>query len=262
MTLLTIIIASFNRGSLLEETLRSIRDQRSDLSYEVIIVDNMSTDCTLDVLHRFCSLPLVLIREGDRGMYSAIAKGISRCSGQYICYINCGDLFDPYFFATVTRVDRTHPGEWYIGLPTSRNEDYGTTAIRTDFYTSSRLIKMGYHNGFHDHFLQQESIFWHKSFNDEIDLERLASFRLAGDSYLWLCFALVAEPIQLGISISGYTHHANPLSEDRRLYMQEFCAVYNGRGRLPVSLIALSLARRCTTYLAGMLAKSMQAVGK
>jgi len=262
MVLVTVIIASFNRGRLLEETLKSIRDQRSKLRYEVLIADNMSTDCTMDVVSSFCSLPIVLIRERDSGMYSAIAKGIRRSSGEYICYINCGDVFDPYFFAAIDNANKSRPGEWYVGLPTSRYEDYTTSFIRSDFCTSSRLIMMGYHNGRHDHFLQQESIFWHKRFNKEIDLERLASFRLAGDAYIWLNFARVAEPVQLGISISGYTHHANPLSSNIQLYKQEFDSLYASNRSIPILLLVLSAAKKSITFLDKWVTKAIQRVAR
>ena len=258
MILLSVIIASFNRGRLLEETLKSIRDQRSELVYEVVLADNMSTDCTRDVISRFSSLPIVLMRECDSGLYSAIAKGLGRSRGEYICYINCGDIFDPYFFTVVERISRIQPLAWYIGLPTGRNEDYETLLIRRDFHTSSKLIRMGYHNGRHDHFLQQESIFWHKRFNKEIDKKKLASFRLAGDAYMWLSFARLAEPVLLGLSISGYTHHANPLSDNKELYTQEFESLYGRNRRVGFLLSVLSAAKKVSTCLDKWVVKAIQ----
>jgi len=258
MTLLSIIIASFNRGRLLEETLRSIKDQRCKLSYEIVIADNMSTDCTEDVISRFASLPIVLMRECDSGLYAAIAKGLTCSRGEYLCYINCGDIFDPYFFSVVERMSRLRPHAWYIGLPTSRNENYETMSIRRDFHTSSKLIKMGYHNGRHDHFLQQESIFWHKRFNKEIDNRRLASFRLAGDAYMWLSFARLDEPVLLGLSISGYTHHTNPLSDNRQLYRQEYESLYAHNQWVGLRLGVLSAAKKVSTYLEKYIVKAIQ----
>lgn len=257
MVVLTIIIASFNRGKLLEETLRSIRDQRHKLDHEILIIDNVSTDCTQEVIDRYHALPIVLVRERDYGLYSAIAKGIRMSSGEYVCYINCGDLFDPYYFSIVRNIEKARDYRWYIGLPTSRTKDYATNMVRTDFYTSSRLIRMGYHNGRNDHFLQQESIFWHRRLNKQIDLEKLASFKLAGDAYLWLNFATVAEPLLLGASISGYTHHENALSDNRSLYMREFDSIYGTRSRIPFLLLVISSAKKIHGYLGRLIDKAL-----
>lgn len=265
MVLVTIIIPSYNRGSFLKETLASIKDQRHQVSYEILLIDNMSTDCTMEIVSNFGSLPIVLFRERDAGIYSAVAKGIQKSSGEYVCYINCGDLFDPYFFATITNVKKQRPRGWYIGLPTSRGDDYTTNHIRGDFYTSSRLIRMGYHNGIHEHFLQQESIFWHRRFNDEIDLSRLSAFRLAGDAYMWLRFARVSEPVLLGISISGYTHHANPLSGNKEAYMQEFSSLYEKKSRpllLLFLLLALSAAKKVNICIGRIIILGIKRIGR
>lgn len=248
MILLTIIIPSFNRATLLKETLKSIKDQRALLAHEIIIVDNMSSDGTLDVVTEYTGAPIELIREDDSGIYSAVAKGIQRSSGKYICYINCGDIFDPYFFSTVIDVNKDRPNQWYMGLPTSRTVGYATDYVRAGFFTSARLIKMGYHNGSLDHYLQQESIFWHRRFSRELDLEKLSKFRLAGDAYMWLCFAEVSEPVLLGLVISGYTHHASPLSSNRQLYKEEFESLYSCRHRVSMLLKILTAVKRILAF--------------
>lgn len=188
--------------------------------------DNCSSDHTIEIIKKFSNLPIKLYSEPDSGLYDGIARGLAKSKGVYHCYINCGDLYDHSFFDTLLRIHRQGGSSWYLGLPAIRDSNYSLIGVRTNFFTNSRLILSGYHNGSCDHYLQQESIFWHSSLTTLLDLERLKTFRLAGDSYLWHSFASHAEPVLLNVSIAAYTHHPKPLSSDKSLYRAEFNLVY------------------------------------
>ena len=223
---LTIIIPSFNASGRLAETLDSIRAQSSELNFEVLICDNNSTDSTPQVVSNFHDLPISFFSEPDTGMYAALANSLRRASGRYHCYINCGDIFDTSFFSVVYHCLSNISPCWYIGLPASRDELGHLTGIRSLFFTSRKLILAGFHNGFYDHFLQQESIFWHHRLSSELDLNVLPTFRLAGDAYLWHSFALLVSPKTLSFSFSSYRHHPSPLSGNRKLYLSEYYTIY------------------------------------
>ena len=239
---LTIIIPSFNTSCRLADTLQSIRGQLSIIDFEILIFDNISVDGFGSVVARFFDLPISSFVEADSGMYSAISKGLSQAKGFYHCYINCGDLFDPFFFDVVSHLPRTSPKTWYMGLPGSRNDTGHLTSVRSHFFTSQRLILAGYHNGFYNHFLQQESIFWHYSLSQQLDLSTLSTFRLAGDAYIWRTFASLAPPQLLSFSFSSYRHHPNPLSANRDLYLHEFYKIYPRRIK-PLCLLLFLLSK-------------------
>ena len=46
---ISIVIATFNKASLLDKTLASIRANETDIPYEIIVVDDGSTDHTFEV---------------------------------------------------------------------------------------------------------------------------------------------------------------------------------------------------------------------
>jgi len=50
MTTLSIIIVTYNPGAILLDCLRSLPAGVNDLTYEVIVVDNASTDITLPLM--------------------------------------------------------------------------------------------------------------------------------------------------------------------------------------------------------------------
>lgn len=87
--LFSIIIATYNCGSKIENTLQSIFSQNKDL-FELIILDGASTDGTLQYIGKYAD-DLILISEKDDGIYSAFNKGIELATGKYIYFIGAGD---------------------------------------------------------------------------------------------------------------------------------------------------------------------------
>ncbi|CAN6134394.1 WcaA Glycosyltransferases involved in cell wall biogenesis [Methylophilaceae bacterium] len=59
---------------------------------EHIVVDGMSNDGTRAILKEFNLYPVNWISEPDEGIYDAMNKGASMATGQWIVFINAGDL--------------------------------------------------------------------------------------------------------------------------------------------------------------------------
>lgn len=91
--LFSIIIATYNCGRKIEDTLQSIFSQNKEL-FELIIIDSASTDNTLDCIKKYES-SLTLISENDDGVYYAFNKGIDLATGKYIYFIGAGDCLKP-----------------------------------------------------------------------------------------------------------------------------------------------------------------------
>lgn len=91
--LFSIIIATYNCGQKIENTLASIYSQNREL-FEVIVLDSLSTDDTLDHIKKYES-DLTLISEKDAGVYYAFNKGLDLATGKYIYFIGAGDCLKP-----------------------------------------------------------------------------------------------------------------------------------------------------------------------
>lgn len=89
----SIIIATYNCGQKIEQTLRSILSQNKEL-FELIVFDGGSTDNTLDYINKYEG-DLTVISEKDRGVYDAFNKGIDLAAGKYIYFIGAGDCLRP-----------------------------------------------------------------------------------------------------------------------------------------------------------------------
>lgn len=100
MVVFSIITCTYNAESVLQRTLDSVLEQTYS-HVEHIIVDGASTDATLDRVEAYkqksdaedwCHEVRVK-SEPDRGLYDAMNKGIQRATGQYVLFLNAGDIF-------------------------------------------------------------------------------------------------------------------------------------------------------------------------
>lgn len=88
----TVITVVLNAVDVLDRTVRSVIAQDyPDLEY--IVVDGRSTDGTLEMLKGFGDAIDTLVSERDGGIYEAMNKGVSLASGDWVVFMNAGDLF-------------------------------------------------------------------------------------------------------------------------------------------------------------------------
>jgi len=94
----SVIIATYNRATLLDECLDHLRRQRLSPGDEIIVVDNGSTDDTDAVVARHqqrCRVPLHLVHESMPGKSRAIARAVAAATGDVLAFtdddVNVGE---------------------------------------------------------------------------------------------------------------------------------------------------------------------------
>lgn len=88
----SIIVVCLNSKEKLRQTLNSITDQNFT-DYEVIVKDGGSTDNSLECLKEMGDFPIKLYSESDKGIYDAMNEAVKKTQGEYIYFLNCGDVF-------------------------------------------------------------------------------------------------------------------------------------------------------------------------
>ena len=89
--LISIITVSFNSEKTIEKTILSVLQQSYE-NIEYIIVDGNSKDGTLDIIKKYEGSIDLWVSENDEGIFNAINKGISICSGDIIGILNSDDI--------------------------------------------------------------------------------------------------------------------------------------------------------------------------
>ncbi len=104
MVKVSLIIATYNRSRSLLRMLESLPAQTLDRSlFEVIVVDNNSTDDTRTVVEQFAAahtdLRLVYHFESQQGLSPARNSGIRRSQGGYVVIIDDDETINPEFLS-------------------------------------------------------------------------------------------------------------------------------------------------------------------
>jgi glycosyltransferase involved in cell wall biosynthesis len=92
---ISIITPTYNSESKIEACLQSVINQ-SYSNIEHLIIDNLSTDKTIDIVLRYKELYPLSIRwvsEKDRGIYDAMNKGIKLAKGDWLYFLGSDDKF-------------------------------------------------------------------------------------------------------------------------------------------------------------------------
>jgi glycosyltransferase involved in cell wall biosynthesis len=95
---ISIVVTNHNYGHYLARCIRSLLDQTLERKlYEIIVVDDGSTDDSLQVLEVFESEVLSIKLEKNMGLAFAANSGIKKCRSRYICRVDADDYVHPRF---------------------------------------------------------------------------------------------------------------------------------------------------------------------
>ena len=104
----SVVIPTYNRAPLLAEALASVFAQEHS-AREVIVVDDGSTDGTIESLDPFRERVTVL-RQENRGPAAARNLGVAHARGEYVAFLDSDDVWFPWTLATYRRAIESHDG--------------------------------------------------------------------------------------------------------------------------------------------------------
>ncbi|GGF58886.1 beta-1,3-N-acetylglucosaminyltransferase [Paenibacillus albidus] len=95
---ISIIIPVYNREKTINKTLNSVL-QQTFVDYEVIIIDDGSTDTTLKIIEEICSKDsrFSYLHQRNSGVATARNRGLSVSKGKYITFLDSDDFYENTF---------------------------------------------------------------------------------------------------------------------------------------------------------------------
>ena len=88
----SVITIVYNDVNHIRSTMESFFSQ-TWANKEYIVIDGGSTDGTAEIIREYASQLAYWCSEKDNGIYDAMNKGISHATGDWINFLNCGDLY-------------------------------------------------------------------------------------------------------------------------------------------------------------------------
>jgi glycosyltransferase involved in cell wall biosynthesis len=93
---LSVIVPVFNAEAYVGKCIDSILNQNTDFEYELIVIDDGSTDDSRDILDRYASHPrMTVVRITNSGVALARNEGLRRARGKYVMFVDADDYLPP-----------------------------------------------------------------------------------------------------------------------------------------------------------------------
>lgn len=111
----SVVIVSFNSRSYLRSCLRSLHDHTQGVEYEVIVVDNASTDGSPDLVAEEFPWVTLIRRGGNAGFAAANNEGIRAARGETVLLLNPDTEFTGDVLPPMLDYLRAHPEVGVLG---------------------------------------------------------------------------------------------------------------------------------------------------
>lgn len=135
---LSIITINYNNKLGLEKTIESVVNQ-SVTDFEYIVIDGNSTDGSVGVIDKYVDRINYKVSEKDSGIYNAMNKGIKAANGEFVYFLNSGDvLLNSTTIATILQELHSDISIYYGNLY------YSINSLRTLLWTPPKQLSFGY----------------------------------------------------------------------------------------------------------------------
>ncbi len=209
----SVVLSTYNRAQVLPRALESLLDQNHDNArYEVIVVDNNSTDDTHHHIESFATKALNLrhVFEPKQGLSHARNAGILAAGAPLVAFTDDDVRVSRDWVSTIARLFAEHPEAGCVGgkvLPTLSGPwpgwltrehwsplallDYGDTAFHVD--ATRRLCLIGANSAYRREVFDQIGMFTPRFVRMQ-DHELLLRFwRAGGRGFYWPGLTVVAD---------------------------------------------------------------------
>jgi len=105
----SVIIPSYNKGTSIKRAIDSVLTQTFQ-DFELIVVDNNSTDQSLEAIGKIRSEKLFVYHERQQGVSYARNTGWQKANGEYICFLDADDIYEPQNLERLNQLILDNPG--------------------------------------------------------------------------------------------------------------------------------------------------------
>lgn len=119
---ISIISINYNDKIGFEKTIESVVNQTYQ-DFEFLVIDGNSSDGSTEIIEKYKSKINYWVSEPDSGIYNAMNKGILAAKGEYVIFMNAGDIFyDQNVLLQVIPLLSSEIGIYYGNLVFSNNQ--------------------------------------------------------------------------------------------------------------------------------------------
>jgi glycosyltransferase involved in cell wall biosynthesis len=130
MPLVTVVIPTYNRSSMVREAVQNVLSQTLE-DFELIVVDDGSKDDTASVIRAITDPRIKYLYKENGGLSTARNLGWDNASGDYLCFLDDDDIWPENFLEVVVK-------------NLQENIEYGAAySVRTLLYPDGKQVQSG-----------------------------------------------------------------------------------------------------------------------
>lgn len=139
--LISVIVPAYNEEATIKNCLKSLlRQNFPKRSYEIIVVDNNSSDQTVKIVKKF---NLKLVKEERQGLVFARMKGIEESRGETIAFIDADTIVKPQWLSKIQEIYQKYPKVVGLGfIADFQPKNFLTLIVQTSSEIGLRLFKI------------------------------------------------------------------------------------------------------------------------
>ena len=103
--MISVIITAYNAEKTIEKCLNSILDTKYN-NYEIVIVNDGSTDNTEDIIELFATDKIKYFSKPNTGVADSRNFGIEKANGDYITFVDSDDFVSSNYFEKCRQIYR------------------------------------------------------------------------------------------------------------------------------------------------------------
>ena len=205
---ISIVTVNYNMASFLERAISSVLDQ-GYVKLEYIIIDGGSTDGSVDIIKKHADSLAYWVSEKDSGQSNALNKGLAKCSGDIVAWLNADDYYEPDTFIKVAVMFNKMSDHFGVLIGGCRMiYQFENEALnKTENITHQHVTKSTLTSHWKSYFIPpQPSVFWKREVMLKAGLlnEKL---QYVMDYDLWLRFSEVTRFFCIPDILSNYLVH-------------------------------------------------------
>ena len=223
--LISIIIPNYNHEKYLTKRLESIYNQTFQ-DFEVILLDDASTDGSLEILNNYKSNPksahLIINKKNSGSTFKQWQKGISLAKGKYIWIAESDDYCELTFLEKMVGFANKKPSTGVLYCQTIDVDEKGNKIINRFDYTKEfepNIWKSDFAIGgkeFVDNYLliknvipNASAVLVKKEFVEKAFFsESLVSMKMCGDWFFWIQITLQTNVLFLAEDLNYFRNHS------------------------------------------------------
>lgn len=164
---ISIITTNYNTKRYLEETIKSVLNQKGNFDLEYIITDGASTDGSLEIIKKYKDR-IRYISEKDKGQSDGINKGLRMATGDIVAFLNADDIYTEGTLNKVVEYFKDNPDcMWLTGYCKIIDENGKEIRKYVTEYKNSKLRRFSFNQLLIEDSISQPATFWRKELLDE-----------------------------------------------------------------------------------------------